>query len=79
MKKLPCAVIIALLPFLTQCEDREQRMLFEAAKRTESENPTAPFTEEAYQLTIRFRPGTQLAHEAEARIAAIQALNAARR
>jgi len=46
-------------------------MLFEAAKRTESDNPTAPFTLEAYKLTIRFRPGTKLAREAEARIEVI--------
>lgn len=47
-------------------------MLFDAAQRTEKDNPIAPFTEEAYKLTIRFRPGTKLAKEAEGRIEVIK-------
>jgi hypothetical protein len=71
MKRLRSIVLILLIPLLMQCEDREQRMLFDAAERTARDNPTAGFTEEAYKLTIRFRPGTKLAKEAEARIDAM--------
>jgi hypothetical protein len=72
MKRFHIAIILALIPLLTQCEDREQRMLFDAAERTASSDPNACYTEEAYKLTIRFRPGTKLAKEAEARIDAMK-------
>ncbi len=68
MKRIRFIAVIALIPLLTQCEDREQRMLFDAAERTARDNPTAGFTEEAYKLTIRFRPGTKLAKKAQEKI-----------
>ncbi len=66
-------LLFLLIPFLTQCEEeREQRMLFEAAQRTENDNPSAHFTETAYELVVRFRPDTKLAKEAQDKIEIIR-------
>lgn len=73
MKRLKSIFLILLLPLLSQCEEeREQRMLFEAAQRTEEDNPSAHFTETAYELVVRFKPETKLAKEAESRIEIIR-------
>jgi hypothetical protein len=73
MKRFRYIFLILLIPFLTQCEeDREQRMLFEAAQRTEADNPSAHFTETAYELVVRFKPETKLAKEAEDKIEIIK-------
>ena len=73
MKRFNFIFLLILIPLLTQCEEeREQRMLFEAAQRTEADNPTAHFTEEAYALTIRFRPDTEIARQAQQKIDSIR-------
>lgn len=72
MALLTIVGLLSAVAMLAKNKSREQRMLYVAAARTEHDNPSADFTKEAYLLTIRFRPGTPIAEEAQARIDIIE-------